>query len=556
MAQILEKHERKIAYFTMEAGLDPAIATYSGGLGILAGDTLKSFADLGIPVVGITLLNRFGYFDQKLDANGNQIEQPVHWPVEQYLTRMDKTVQVQIEDRIVTVGAWEYKIVGERGSNVPLYFLDTNIDGNSEWDRTLTNVLYGGDRQYRFCQEMILGIGGVRMLDALGYYGIEKYHMNEGHAALATIELLHKFKFDYDHVREKCVFTTHTPVEAGHDTFDIWMVGRLIKDYYPWASKVAEHNGQFNMTYLALNLSHYVNGVAKKHRDVSIHMFPGHEIHAITNGIHSATWASASFGALYDKYIPDWRHDPFSLRASLSIPDEEIWAAHSANKQALVDYINSKYNAGFDVDTFTIGFARRATAYKRADLLFTDVEWLKAIALRAGKIQIVYGGKAHTSDGLGKEIIKRLFLIMHMLGPNIKMVYVENYDMSIAKKLVSGVDIWMNTPHRPMEASGTSGMKAAVNGVPQFSVLDGWWIEGYIEGKTGWSIGPLKVDDQDDSTEDAKDLYGKLELQILPMYYKERWKWNSMMRHAIAMNASYFNTHRMVQQYVTNAYFR
>ncbi len=560
MAKTLEMHERKIAYFTMEVGFDPAIATYSGGLGILAGDTLKSCADLNVPIVGITLLNRFGYFDQSLDSSGNQTEKPVVWQIDRYMKRSDKVVEVQIEDRTVKIGAWEYTVVGERGFCVPVYFLDTNIDGNNDYDRTLTNSLYGGDRQYRFCQEIVLGIGGVRMLDALGYYGIEKYHMNEGHAALATIELLHKFKFDYDHVREKCVFTTHTPVEAGHDTFDVWLVGKLIKDYYPWQSKLAEHNGQFNMTYLALNLSNYVNGVAKKHRDVSMHMFPGREIHAITNGIHAATWTSPSFAALFDKYIPDWRHDPFSLRSALSIPDEDILRAHAENKRVLVDMINAKYTAGFDTAVFTIGFARRSTAYKRADLLFTDVNWLKAIAQRAGKIQIVYGGKAHVSDGQGKDMIRHLFdiknSINHDSGGNIKMVYVENYDMALAKKLVAGVDIWLNTPQRPLEASGTSGMKAAVNGVPQFSVLDGWWIEGYIESKTGWSIGPLKVDDVDDSYEDAKDLYTKLENQILPMYYKDNWKWNSMMRHSISMNGSYFNTHRMVQQYVTNAYFR
>jgi glycogen phosphorylase len=554
--KIITTSERKIAYFSMEIGLTAEMATYSGGLGVLAGDTLKSQADLHVPSVAVTLLNENGYFLQELDENGTQIEKPSPWD-KSMLKKLDAQITVQLEERIVLVQAWQYDIIGERGFIVPVIYLDTNVTGNSDYDKTLTNTLYGGDRYYRFCQEMILGIGGVRMLEALGYMNIEKYHMNEGHAALATIELLHRFAMDKEVVKEKCVFTTHTPVEAGHDTFEIDMVGRVIKDYYPWSSKLAEHDGKFNMTYLALNLSNYVNGVAKKHKEVSMMMFPGREIHSITNGIHTRSFVCESMAKVFSTHIPDWGHDPMALRAALSIPNLEIMQAHQERKRELLSFIKLKTKVDFDENVLTIGFARRATAYKRADLIFSDINWLNAIADRAGKIQLVFAGKAHKHDGIGKDIIKKIWATKDQLSPNIKLVFLENYDMKLAKLMTSGVDVWLNTPLRPLEASGTSGMKAAVNGVPQFSVLDGWWIEGHIEGETGWSIGPRHVaGNQDNSTEDARDLYVKLEQEILPIYYRDTDRWIMIMKHAIALNGSFFNTHRMVQQYVTNAYFK
>ncbi len=552
----MKPHERRIAYFTMEIGLTEKIPTYSGGLGILAGDTIKSMADLSVPTVCVSLLNKQGYFYQKITDDGQQIEEPFHWTITKYLTKLDATCTVEIESRTVTLSAWQYTVVGERGFEIPVIFLTSDLEENSEFDRQLTDHLYGGDRYYRFCQEVILGIGGMRMLTELGYNCLEKYHLNEGHAALATIELLHRYSMDIECVKEKCVFTTHTPVAAGHDTFDIEMVGRVIKDYYPWHTKLAEHDGKFNMTYLALNLSTYVNGVAKRHKEVSMQMFPGREIHSITNGIHSSTWISNNMALVFSNHIPDWRHDPFSLRATLSIPDEEIWGAHKLNKKVLFDEIKEKYGVTFNTEVFTIGFARRATAYKRAELLFYDIEWLKAIAQRKGKIQLIFGGKAHIQDTQGKELIQKLHNLAPQLLPDIQLIYLENYDMGLAKKLVSGVDVWLNTPMRPLEASGTSGMKAALNGVPHFSILDGWWIEGCIHKKTGWSIGSDKFNEQDNSNVDAKDLYEKLEHEILPTYYQDKKEWASIMKHAIAMNGSFFHTHRMVQQYVTNAYFR
>ncbi|MFT7615523.1 MAG: starch phosphorylase [Candidatus Woesearchaeota archaeon] len=551
-----KKEDRKIAYFTMEIGLSNNIPTYSGGLGILAGDTIKTFADLKVPVICMTLLNRQGYFKQHINDNCMQEELAVEWDPQTDLTKLETTVQIQIEKRTVTIGVWEYLVKGESAGTLPVYFLDTDLPENTDYDRALCGHLYAGDRKYRFCQEMILGIGGARMIEALQYTGIEKFHLNEGHAALATVELLNNTNDDIEHVKEHCVFTTHTPVAAGHDTFDIKLAGQLIGDFYPWETKLAEHDGKFNMTYLALNLSNYINGVAKKHQEVSMHMFPGREIHSITNGIHTQTWTGKELAAVFDEHIPDWRHDPFSLRAALSIPQKQIWDAHQKAKGRLLDRINKEHNAEFEEDVLTIGFARRATAYKRADLVFTDINWLKAIAQRAGKIQFVFAGKAHVQDTQGKELIQKICHLRLELGDKIKLVWLENYEMELGKLITNGVDIWLNTPMRPLEASGTSGMKAAVNGVPNFSVLDGWWIEGHIEDRTGWSIGPLpKGLDYDDSTVDAKDLYDKLEHKILPMYYKRKEDWIHVMKHSIALNGSFFHTHRMAQQYVTNAYF-
>jgi len=549
--------ERSIAYFSMEIGLDPRMPTYSGGLGILAGDTLKSCADLKVPIVGVTLLYQKGYFYQKLDEHGNQSELPVHWNPKDYLTPLSGKIEVQVEGRSVGVRAWQYDICGAGGYSVPVIFLDTDLKENSNFDRELTCHLYGGDEKYRFAQEMILGIGGIRMLRKLGYTEVKKYHMNEGHAALLVLELLNERKekeeveWDFEGVRNSCVFTTHTPVSAGHDRFSYDLVKNVLREYLPLdVIKMLGGNDNLNMTMLALNLSHYVNGVAKKHGEVSRGMFPGYEIDSITNGVHSFTWTSDSFKRLYDKYIPGWAIDSFTLRYCLGIPRQEIWEAHLESKKLLVDYVNKGMNAGMDYDTFTIGFARRATVYKRMDLIFSDVERLRRISREAGKIQFIFAGKAHPRDWPGKELIKKIFAVSNQLRDDVRIVYLANYDMEVAKMLISGVDLWLNTPQRPMEASGTSGMKAVHNGIPNLSVLDGWWIEGHIEGVTGWSIGSKSSETGDD----AKEVYNKLENIILPMYYREREKWIEIMQHSIAFNASFFNTQRMVQQYVLNAY--
>jgi starch phosphorylase len=563
-----KSNQQTIAYFSMEIGLLSDMPTYSGGLGVLAGDTIRAAADLKVPMVGVSLLHRKGYFYQRLDGAGRQIEEPVDWAVDDFLTELPDRVSVTIEGRVVALRAWKYNVAGPGDFSVPVYFLDADLAENSAWDRTLTHFLYGGDLHYRLCQEVILGIGGVRMLRALGHQEIARYHMNEGHSSLLALELLDEEavragrpspnRDDVQTVREKCVFTTHTPVAAGHDQFPMTLVNQILG-----RREVEEMKDVFccgdvlNMTFLALNLSRYVNGVAKKHGEIAKLMFAAYDVDAITNGIHAATWAAEPFAELYDRYIPGWDRDNSSLRSALGIAKQEIWQAHRAAKRALLQLVNREMNVGMDVDVFTIGFARRAAAYKRTDLLFSDTERLKGIADRCGGLQIIYAGKAHPQDEAGKEQIQRVFRARDQLRNKIRIAYLENYSMHIGKMMTAGVDVWLNTPLPPMEASGTSGMKAAVNGVPSLSVLDGWWIEGCIEGVTGWSIGPNdgRTGAVSDHSRDAVSLYDKLEQIILPLYYVQRDDYLDVMRHAIALNGSFFNTHRMLQQYVLKAYF-
>ncbi len=550
------KDQRLVGYFSMELGLDEKMPTYSGGLGVLAGDTIKSAADLRVPLVAVSLVHEKGYFYQTIN-DGLQGELPVDWKKEGILKPLEAEVTVEIEGREVKVRAWEYIVKGFKEYEVPVIFLDTDVEGNSDYDRSLTMFLYGGDQKYRLCQEIVLGIGGLRMLNALGYTGILKYHLNEGHASLLGVELLEELNGDLDKVRKKCVFTTHTPVPAGHDKFPVELVQQVFPSFPFDVEGILDDEGRVNMTLLGLVFSRYVNGVAKKHGEVSRKMFPDYDIHSITNGVHASTWASDQFSELFDKHIPGWRKDGFCLRYAEGIPPNEIWDAHVKSKQALVDLVNKKFNAGFHSSRFTIGFARRFTSYKRPLLLFHDIERLNKIADKYGDIQIIFAGKAHPKDHRGKELIKKVFEVKKRLSPRINLVFLDNYDMYLAKLLVSGVDLWLNTPLRPKEASGTSGMKAAVNGIPSLSVLDGWWIEGCIEHVTGWSIGPQPNQQIDGDTDiiDAGDLYNKLELSIIPLFYGERQRWIKIMKHAIAINASFFNTHRMIQQYVLNAYF-
>jgi len=550
--------EPHIAYFSMEIGIDAHIPTYSGGLGVLAGDTLRSCADLGVPIVGVTLLSEKGYFFQRLDDEGNQIEMPVEWSTDDFLRLLPTQVSVPIEGREVRIRPWEYVITGINGHQVPVYFLDTNIPENDPSDRQITSFLYGGDHRYRLCQEIILGIGGTRMIEALDYKSIQKYHMNEGHAALLILELSKQSKNDMELVREKCVFTTHTPVPAGHDRFPKSLVRSLLGGYLSDEEIDRISPGdELNMTRLALDHSTYINGVARRHGEISRNMFPGYPIDSITNGVHHIFWTCESFRELFDRHISGWRTDPFALRSGLAIPREEIWAAHFEAKKKLIDLVNQRENAGMDYDSFTLGFARRATQYKRPDLLFADIQRLIDIVAKCGPIQIVYAGKAHPNDWQGKEAIKHIFNAMKGLKGHIRMAYLQNYDIDLARLIVAGVDVWLNNPRKPYEASGTSGMKACLNGIPSLSVLDGWWMEGHIENVTGWAIGARLVDPEkpSDHSRDIDDLYDKLEKVVVPMYYGNRDAWIQIMQHCIAINASFFNSHRMVQQYVLNAYF-
>ncbi len=535
--------EEQVAYFSMEVAIDPRIPTYSGGLGVLAGDNLRSCADLHVPIMGLTLLSRKGYFFQKLDSEGNQMEEPTNWPID-IMDLLPVKISLPLNSREVAVQPWKYIVKGVN-HEVPIFLLDTDLEENDPGDRELTSYLYGGDDRYRLSQEAILGIGGVKILKAMGYKPT-RYHINEGHAALSIIEVFKELN-DLSEVNKRFVFTTHTPVPAGHDRFPKNLVEEVLRGYLNEEEIDKLCQDELNMTALALENSHYVNGVAKRHGEISRDMFPGYQIDSITNGVHHVFWASKPFRELYDAHMPDWRNNPFSLRYAVSLPSKEIFQAHMKAKKELIDFVNRSKNTGMDYDVFTIGFARRFTRYKRPYLLFTDIE-----RLRRMKIQIVLAGKAHPKDNEGKGEIKNVFKSINDLYPEVKAVFLENYDLNLAKLITSGSDLWVNTPQIPNEASGTSGMKSALNGVPSLSVLDGWWLEGNIENITGWSIGEVS---HSEDTKDANDMYDKLERAILPMFYEDRDNWIRIMRHTIALNGSFFNSHRMVQQYVLRAYF-
>lgn len=547
---------QKIAYFSMEIGLLSEIPTYSGGLGVLAGDTIRSAADLKVPLVAVTLVSNKGYFRQIVDPSGNQIEHTEEWNPARIMTHLAEETSVKIQNRDVKVRAWLYTLKSLTGGNVPIIFLDTNVEENQSEDRTITDCLYGGDQRYRLKQEIVLGIGGVRMLEALGFK-VRKYHMNEGHSSLLALELLKRNGKDSTKVKDLCIFTTHTPVAAGHDKFDYGLVEDLIQDKND-IDILKKFGGadRFDTSLFALNLSNYVNGVTKRHSQVSNELYPGYKIQAITNGVHSYTWTSPYLRVLYDRYIPGWANEPELLVRVGRIPDTELLEAHLSAKKALIDEVNERTGVGMEYDVLTIGFARRMAEYKRAALVLSDLGMLRKIN-RRGKIQLIFAGKAHPNDKAGKQIIRDIYKLIDTLREEIKIVFLENYDMNLAAKLVAGVDVWLNTPTRPYEASGTSGMKAAHNGVINFSVLDGWWIEGWIEGVTGWAIGPQpdeELSEVEARLAELNDIYNKLFYIIVPMYYEQKDEWFRLINNSIGMVAYYFNTHRMMRSYVTNAY--
>ncbi|MFH1453324.1 MAG: alpha-glucan family phosphorylase [Armatimonadota bacterium] len=551
--------ERKdlISYFSMEIGFDSTIPTYSGGLGVLAGDTLKSCADLCIPTVAITLLHRQGYFDQKMDSANYQVELPVAWDPLSKLEPLDIEVELIIDSKPVKIRAWKYDLKGQTGFSVPIYFLDTWVEGNSHFNKMINKKLYDSNPQFRISQEMILGIGGVKMLRALGYSKeeIKIYHMNEGHASFLTLELLKEFNYNKEEVKKRCVLTTHTPVPAGHDVFDYGIAKKIMGDSLP--DNIGELSTRENLhtTILALNLSSYANAVSKKHQQVTQRMFPFHKIENVTNGVHSLTWTSESFRNLFDEYLPGWSLNPVLLKKSGNIPKEKVWEAHMEAKSYLLELVNGYHGVNMQEDILTIGYARRITSYKRATLIFNDLVRLAQIA--KGKIQLVFAGKAHPDDQPGKMIIRELMRNQEIFRDRIQIAYLQNYNMDLARLIISGVDVWLNTPVRPREASGTSGMKALLNGGLNFSTLDGWWIEGYqMDDLAGWEIGPEPTEDymvEIDPAIDADSLYDRLGTEIIPLYYNSRENWIERMQHAISLG-SYFNTHRMVEEYAKNAW--
>lgn len=548
-----------IAYFSMEIALRNEVHTYAGGLGVLAGDTARSCADMQVPVVFVTLISRMGYLRQEIDDRGQQVDHADPWEPRDWASPLEAMVALELEGRPVWIRPWLYAVTSPLGNAVPVILLDTDLDQNSPADREITHRLYGDGENYRLQQEAILGIGGLRILQALGFV-IETYHMNEGHAALLTAELLRRqlrstgeMPCDTEPVRERCIFTTHTPVEAGHDQFAYSVVEHILGDFIPLAElKRHAGEGECNMTRLALSLSGYINGVARRHAETTRRRFPGYQVRAITNGVHTNTWAHRAFSRVYDAHFLQWSHEPEVLAHADQLSDEEIWNAHQEAKGDLIAFVKEKTGVVLDPSIALIGIARRITGYKRPELLFSDLDRLRAIHHQT-PLQIVLAGKAHPMDFEGKQSIERIHHVIRELKSEIRIVFLPNYDLDIAARLVSGADIWLNTPLPPLEASGTSGMKAAVNGVLNLSVLDGWWVEAWIEGVTGWSIG---TDAPSAGSEHATDLYEKLGGTVLPLYYRDRARWAQMMKETISKIAAYFNSHRMMRRYATEAYLR
>jgi glycogen phosphorylase len=572
----------RIAYLTMEIGIRPEMHTYSGGLGVLAGDIARSAADLELPMVFVTLASRDGYLRQALDAEGRQVDGPDPWEPADWATALDAEVSVTLEGREVRIRAWLHELTSPSGRQVPVLLLDTDVDGNDARDRPITNRLYGGGEPERLKQEAVLGIGGHRVLQALGF-AIETYHLNEGHAAFLPLALLVE-EGDAEAVRRRCVFTTHTPVEAGHDRFGYADVERILGDLAPLdALRDLAGAEVLNMTHLALSLSRYVNGVAKRHGEVARQLYPGYTVHAVTNGVHLGQWAHPAIARLLDGAIPGWEQEPELLLRADRLDGAALWAAHQEAKADLVAEIEARTGQRLDPDLPIFGFARRMTGYKRPDLLFTDPERLRAIA-KDRPFQVVMAGKAHPKDGAGKEGIRQIGLQARALGDALPVVFVPGYDMALAAHLVGGCDVWLNNPLPPLEASGTSGMKAALNGGLNFSVLDGWWIEGWEEGVTGWAVdepgraGSAPEGDaleaRDPEAEEgqgflshaelakagpeahARLLYDKLERRVLPLYHDDREGWIAMMRQAIARIGPVFNSHHMMRRYASEAYLR
>ncbi len=541
----------KIAYFSMEIGLTENIPTYSGGLGILAGDHIKSAADLNIPVVAVTLLYKRGYFIQNINPFGQQEEMYPYFDPRAFMEPLPFKVKIRLEGREVQIGVWKHNVMGMRNGNghsrVPVYFLDTDLPDNAPADRLISQYLYGGDQHTRISQEAVLGIGGYLAFKRLEP-NVTTYHMNEGHAVFLTLAMLQDFGGDVEQVKSRCVFTTHTPVPAGHDKFTYDLAQKVIGDYLPPNIKSLAGDDLLNTTVLALNLSRAANGVSQLHGEISRLMFPGFNIGHITNGVHHLSWTAPEFKKLYDNYIPTWRQDPQQLSDISLIPDSEIVEAKKLAKKRLISYINSLSGAGFTEELLTICFARRAAAYKRATLIFSDLEFL--FNLSYDRVQFVFAGKAHPQDGAGKDLIKQIVNIGKQYENQLKLAFVPNYNIWVASLMTAGADVWLNTPRRPREASGTSGMKVCFNGGVNMSVLDGWWREACKDRVNGWAIGD--DEDQDDQMA-ASDLYRDLE-DMVTTYYANPRKWLSIMRRSISDITPYFNTHRMVMEYYRNYY--
>ena len=604
---------KTLAYFSAEFGLHWTLPIYSGGLGVLAGDHIKEASDLGLPVVAVSLLYRQGYLRQRLNVDGWQLDVPAELQGgAEPMRRVEDEdgnpifVEVALDDpqHPLRIAVWLVKV-----GRTDLYLLDVDVDGNPDWTRTISSRLYGGDKEHRIRQEIILGIGGVRALRAMGI-APDFWHANEGHAAFHLLERLreqvedgHTFAEAADQVRGATVFTTHTPVPAGHDIFGPEMMDRYFGHFWPRLTLEREaflalgryeddHGGRgFNLTALSLRLAGFRNAVSSRHGEITrlqwSGVWPGVEpsivpITAITNGVHLETWLSRRVAELLDRYLPTgWRDeqdDPLTWERVRAIPDQEFWDAHLAGKQDLIDLLDERsrrrwaaggfepaqvVSAGpfFDRSHLTIGFARRFATYKRATLLFHDIDRLAEILNdRDRPVQIVFAGKAHPADDGGKRLIQEIY--QRARDPRLggRIAFAEDYDMYLASYLVSGVDVWLNNPRAPMEASGTSGMKAAINGVLNLSILDGWWREGWRpDNSNGWGIPPAPLEDAEQDAAEADAIYGLLEQEVVPLYYERDSNglpvgWTRMAKEAIRTVAPRFSARRMLVEYIHRLY--
>ena len=539
----------KIAYFSAEIGLSSSLPTYSGGLGVLAGDHIKASADAGIEMLGISLLYKEGYFKQLLDKEGNQKEEYPRFELGDHLSLLPNKFSIKIRGREVWIQAYEYLHTSETGHIIPIYFLDTDIDENISEDRMITLRLYSGDKNHRILQESILGFGGIRFLDAYDFDSIEKFHMNEGHSSFLTLALLEKYNKNEEKVKSMCHFTTHTPVAAGHDNFSTERCSNILNSLMPNDLNLPSiKDNRLHMTELGLYYSNTANGVSKLHGKVAQDQFPDFDIDYITNGVYHPHWIGDSFAELFDDYFKNWKIDPNLLLNVDNIDNEKIISAHKQQKDELINYANLFTENKLSSDVLTIGFARRAAEYKRAGLIFSNIE--KLIEIGSGKIQMIFSGKAHPNDIKGKQIIKEVVNNANQLVDEVNIVFLENYNMHLGRLITSGVDLWLNTPIRPNEASGTSGMKAALNGVPNFSVIDGWWAEGCKDNENGWAIGSP---DSCNDIADAESLYFKLENQIINTFYNDKIKWIQIMKNSIKTGVD-FTAHRMVNDYKDKFY--
>ena len=603
--------QKTIAYFSFEFGLHSSLPIYSGGLGILAGDHAKEASDLGLPFVGVGFLYPQGYFRQHVPSHGWQeaVYEPIDYTNVPILpVRRDDgqemRISVPMDSRVVHARIWRVQV-----GRVPLFLMDTDVPENAPWDRELSARLYSGDNEMRIRQEIMLGVGGVRLLDLLGY-DPAVLHMNEGHSAFLLLETIRRgvaeglsFAEAAERTKAQTIFTTHTPVPAGHDVFPFHLMDKYFYGFWERLGITREEflalgwhvepwGEAFNMTVLALRLAGQFNGVSKLHGKVSRqmwqHIWPGRTedevpITSVTNGVHVPGWTAGEMRYIFNKYLgADWEEhhdDPVLWERLADVPDEELWRVHVTLKAKLMSYLRSRARRAWvdgmcdptevlvggtllDPDALTIGFARRFATYKRASLLFTDMDRLQNILLNMHRpVQVIFAGKAHPADEPGKQLIQQVYMMAKANQFGGRVAFVEDYDMHSARYFKQGVDVWLNTPRRPREASGTSGMKASLNGIPNLSILDGWWVEGY-NGANGWCIEDREyAGTEEQDYNDAQALYRILEEEVVPLYYTQDRDgvprgWVEIMREAIRSNAWRFSTRRMVKEYTTELYLK